>query len=403
MGFSCRPPPRRPNRSDLRVAGGVRSIVGVRWAFLASALLAGAGGAWACASPAAAQSVVDRPPNLHGTWTGDTGTLQFNLMHRFTAGDAPERAVRNTPTFLLATGVPGGALLGARYATSSPWIRGFPNEWEFFARHTPISESQTHPLDVSLTAAYNQAADSFDGQLTLARTLGPVRLLASGRAFSRAFREPETRTALAAGATLRLTPSTALAADVASLLDRADDERVAWSAGIQIHIPTTPHSLSIHASNAHTTTLQGGSVGGRSTLWGFEFTVPVTLSRYIGRRPAPAAAPESEGEFVEEQGVRVFEVGMDAISFAPETIQIRAGNAIRWTNDSPLFHTVTTDPELVQNPGTILLPEGVEPFHSGDLLPGESYTRVFETPGEYVYVCVPHEAAGMLGRIIVTD
>src|SRR5690606_14561122 len=85
----------------------------------------------------------------------------------------------------------------------------------------------------------------------------------------------------------------ALAGDAMTLLDREDGEDVAWSAGVQLRIPTTPHTLSLHASNANTTTLQGTSRGVGQVMYGFEFTIPLTLSRYFGRRsqPASSAAP----------------------------------------------------------------------------------------------------------------
>ncbi len=379
----------------MRPARPSRGLLGL-WAAVTAAALA-------TSSPLSAQSVLDRPPNMHGTWVGSSGTVQFNVMHRFAAGDPPERAVRNTPTFLVATGVPGNGLAGARYATSSPWIRGFPNEWEFFVRYTPMAELDERSFDLSLTGAYNQAADSFDGQITLARRIGPLRVLTAGRAFSQAFREGEARSAIAAGANLRLSHSTALAADLATLLDRGPGERMAWSAGLQIQIPTTPHTLSIHASNAHTTTLQGSSIGGATTLWGFEFTIPVTLSRYIGTGPSPPSDPESgpEPSLVGED--RLFDVEIEDLAFAPEAIQIQAGDMVRWTNTSLLIHTVTAHPDRVADPSRVLLPEGVEPFDSGDLAPGESFTQVFPVPGEYIYLCIPHQAIGMIGRIIVTE
>ncbi|MQA90260.1 MAG: hypothetical protein GEU90_08495 [Gemmatimonas sp.] len=204
-------------------------------------------------------------------------------MHRFQAGDSPERNVQNTPTMLLAAGLPWDFLIGAHYATSSPWVPGFPNEWEFFARHAVGSQSRGWPVDLSVTAAYNQAADSFDGELALARRFGPVRLMGAARGFSNVYRQSSAQAAIAGGATWRIFPSIALAGDVATLLDRDSTEELAWSAGVQILIPTTPHTLSLHASNAHTTTLEGASIGSGTTLWGFEFTIPITLSRYFGR------------------------------------------------------------------------------------------------------------------------
>ena len=41
----------------------------------------------------AAQSALERTPNLSGDWLGAPGTLQFNFVHRFGVTDAPQRKV----------------------------------------------------------------------------------------------------------------------------------------------------------------------------------------------------------------------------------------------------------------------------------------------------------------------
>lgn len=351
------------------------------------------------AAAAQAQSVLERPPNLQDTWVGSWGTAHFHFMHRFRAGEAPERDVQNTPTFLLAAGLPGGVLAGARYATSSPWVRGFPNEWEFFGRYTPLSQPTGAPLDLSLTGAYNHAADSFDGQLVLARSVGPLRLIGAARGFTDAFRRAESRAALAGGATLRVTQSVALAADAARLVDAESTEKTAWSAGLQVLIPTTPHTLSLHASNAHTTTLQGSSIGGNTTLWGFEFTVPITMARYFGRRAA-VAAPVQDLQRATTGGAVVIDI--KDLAFEPRSVRIAVGDTVRWRNTSVLVHTVTGDPRSAADSGNVMLPDGAAPFDSGMIDPEGTFTYVFTVPGEYRYVCIPHELAGMLGTILVS-
>lgn len=91
----------------------------------------------------------------------------------------------------------------------------------------------------------------------------------------------------------------------------------------------------------------------------------------------------------------------DRLRFVPDTIAIEAGQTIEWTNDSQLIHTVTADPEKVAREENVALPEGAEPFDSGVMRPGETFAHTFDTPGEYVYFCIPHEAAGMVGVVRV--
>ena len=354
------------------------------------------------AAPLAGQSVMERPPNTTGTWTGAPGSLYFNFIHRFTDTGEPARKVINYPTFLLGVGLPGDILLGTRYGTNSDLVAGIPNEWEFFGRVTPVSQAAGAPLDLSLHAGYNHAAESADGEVTLARRVGDVRVLGSIRAFSDAFATGESRWAWSAGATWRLHDWVALAGDYGRLFDLDDaDGEYAWSAGIHLQIPYAPHSLSLHASNATTNTLQGSSVGVSETRWGFEFTVPVTLSRYFGAADDGGSASERA---TEPAGDVAAEVGMtNRLRFTPDTVRIRVGETVRWRNTSDILHTVTADPAEARRGSSVALPDGAEAWSSGNMAPGDTFTRTFTVPGTYTYFCVPHELAGMVGTVIVEE
>ena len=239
------------------------------------------------ADVARCQSVLDRPPNLSGGWIGAPGTLQFNFVHRFGVGDPPTRKVTNSPTFLLSYQLPLPLLIGFNYATSSDVTPAFPNEWEFFARYGRSG--------FAVQGGYNQAAESFDAELTATRKFGAVRAIAVGRVLSNGYNTDTTRYAVGAGATLRLNRWFALAGDVTSLLEKRAGEEVAWGAGLQIAIPYSPHSLSLQVTNTNTATLQGVSRGIDQVRGGFEFTIPFTLSRYFGRRAKTAAGAAAAG------------------------------------------------------------------------------------------------------------
>ena len=78
-----------------------------------------------------------------------------------------------------------------------------------------------------------------------------------------------------------------------------------------------------------------------------------------------------------------------------------------WVNTSSMPHTSTDAP--AKNPLARLhpeyaqLPDGAEPWDSGMLQPGESFSHTFPVPGTYRYFCTPHAASGMLGTIEVTS
>src|SRR5712691_11305338 len=282
-------------------------------AFVTCALAAPSG----VADVASCQSVVERPPNLSGGWLGARGTLQFNFVHRFGVGDAPLRKVTNSPTFLLSYQLPVPLLIGFNYATSSDVASAFPNEWEVFGRYARSG--------VALQAGYNQAAGSLDAELTGARTLGRLRLMAVGRLLSNGYHSDTTRYAVGAGATLRLNRWFALAGDATSLLDKRAGEKVAWGAGLQIAIPYSPHSLSLQVTNTNTATLQGASRGIDRVRGGFEFTIPFTLSRYFGRR-SESAAKNGGGEVA----ANATQAEIRAMKFTTDRIEVTAGTTVRW-------------------------------------------------------------------------
>lgn len=371
----------------------------VRWGL--AVLLVAAGPA---AAGLGAQSAVDRSPNIEGVWAARPGTIHFHFLHRFQVTDPPARKVLNTPTFLLATGVGGGAMVGARYASNSTLVSGQPNEWEAWGRWAPLRQDRGAPLDVALQAGRNMTADSWDGELMVGRDLGPLRVLVGGRAFS-AFAAGDAAWAVAGGARLRLTRHVALAGDIAELIDRPDGLDRAWSAGLQLEIPYTPHSLSLHASNSNTTTLQGSSVGRGDRQYGFEFTIPITLSRYFGgREPATAATTEraaAPGAAADASAAAVVVEMDNRLRYLPDTVRVRVGETVRWRNTSDVLHTVTADGDRAVRATSVVLPAGASPFDSGDLAPGEEYSHTFTVEGEYRYFCIPHELAGMVGTVIV--
>jgi len=94
-------------------------------------------------------------------------------------------------------------------------------------------------------------------------------------------------------------------------------------------------------------------------------------------------------------------VTMGFTDFDPETVTIPAGGTVQWRNTSPITHTVTADATLARDPANVALPEGAQPFHSGDVEAGQVWSRTFTVPGTYRYVCLPHERQGMIGTVIV--
>ncbi len=80
----------------------------------------------------------------------------------------------------------------------------------------------------------------------------------------------------------------------------------------------------------------------------------------------------------------------DDMRFDPDPLTIPVGTKVTFTNVSTGFvHTATCDPSLVADDALVMLPEGAEPWDSGNVQPGASWAWRFDTPGEYRYVCLP--------------
>lgn len=343
---------------------------------LPMALLVAMAGLVIAASRVRAQSVLNRSPNLGGSWVGSPGVVYFNFLHRFVVGEEPQRKVTNGPTFLLAAGLPGGTLIGLSYATASQVVRAKPNEWEFFARWNSVAQARTGVVDLTVHGGWNQAAESFDGEVTLARRFGRLRLLAAGRAFSNAFDHDESRVAIAGGAALTIVPNVAIAGDVATLLNTDADEDAAWGVGLQLQIPYTPHTLSLQATNTNTATLQGSSIGTSETRYGFEFTIPFTLARYFGGRGATSAASNAPERIRAEQAAgESRQIVMQNLRYGTTTLEVARGTTVTWINRDAVAHTVTSG-------------DGV--FDSALIDAGESWSRTFTEAGTFAYYCTPH-------------
>jgi plastocyanin len=330
---------------------------------------------------AIAQSVAQRTPNLSNGWMPVPGVIQFNFTHRFDISDAPLRKLTNTPSFHVATALAGPMSVGFIYGSNSDLVPAYPNEWEWFTRWSPLSQDGGAPFDASLQAAWNVAAESFDTELSAARDFGPLRILLAGRAFHHAFYEDESRYALAGGAAFRLLPWLTVAGDYAALTDRTDTERPVWGAGLQLTVPTTPHSLSIHAGNVGTGSLEGASRGSH-TRWGFEYTVPITLRRYAPNRSRRQTVPEQDrGEPGAQPAapaarkVDTVVVTIRNFRYTRDKITVKPGDVVVWRNFDAVEHTVQSD-------------RGE--FESPLVKPRRDFSHRFDNAGTFTYYCKPH-------------
>ena len=102
---------------------------------------------------------------------------------------------------------------------------------------------------------------------------------------------------------------------------------------------------------------------------------------------------------VAEIAMRSDELG-SKVWFDPVGILVEPGTTIRWVVKENVHTTTAYHPKNGHH--SLRIPEGAEPWDSGFLVnPGNHFEVTLTTPGVYDFFCMPHEAAGMVGRIIV--
>lgn len=79
----------------------------------------------------------------------------------------------------------------------------------------------------------------------------------------------------------------------------------------------------------------------------------------------PTTAPTSNGN----------SISVANFSFSPNSLTVKVGTKVTWTNNDSVTHTVT------ENNGA---------FNSGDLAPGSSFSFTFSKAGTYSYHCSIH-------------
>ena len=111
----------------------------------------------------------------------------------------------------------------------------------------------------------------------------------------------------------------------------------------------------------------------------------------IAVAPFVAAAPQAK------------EVRMtESQTFEPKTITVKTGDTVVWKNVSDMTHSITDVSSQAASAADAAVPPNAKEFDSGLIEPGKEYSHTFTVPGTYKYFCIPHEAVGMLGTVIVS-
>jgi plastocyanin len=109
-----------------------------------------------------------------------------------------------------------------------------------------------------------------------------------------------------------------------------------------------------------------------------------------GSMASPGSAP-----------VKIVQMNDDAPMYDPSNIVITAGQTVEWHNNGQVSHSVVDDAKRAAKPDDSLIPNGVDTFSSGGIMPGGTYKHTFKVPGRYRYFCASHELDDMVGEVTV--
>jgi plastocyanin len=112
-----------------------------------------------------------------------------------------------------------------------------------------------------------------------------------------------------------------------------------------------------------------------------------------GCPPTQSDGTDGNGDGGDATQGAVVDVSMQNIAFNPQTVTIKVGDSVRWTNNDVVPHTATSG-----NPGDA---DAGSVFDSGTLAGGQSFTHQFDQSGEFVYFCGVHPLTMRDARVIV--
>ncbi|MGH7307884.1 MAG: plastocyanin/azurin family copper-binding protein [Candidatus Rokuibacteriota bacterium] len=90
----------------------------------------------------------------------------------------------------------------------------------------------------------------------------------------------------------------------------------------------------------------------------------------------------------------------EEVWFDPIGLWVAPRQTVRWVLQHGVHTTTAYHPKNDHH--SLRIPEGAEPWDSGFLMTsGAHFDVTFTVEGVYDYYCMPHEVAGMVGRVVV--
>jgi len=115
-----------------------------------------------------------------------------------------------------------------------------------------------------------------------------------------------------------------------------------------------------------------------------------------------AAAPAGGGPALAGSNETLVIVRITNLAFKPAEITVRPGTTVRWVNDDPFAHDVTSG-NVVSGRSARQVAKSRHPdgrFHSGGYGEGNSFEQTFDEAGSYPYFCTIHPIMTGVVRVV---
>ncbi len=100
-----------------------------------------------------------------------------------------------------------------------------------------------------------------------------------------------------------------------------------------------------------------------------------TASEYQPANVMTLTTTIAQDKGLEEEGVITISIGAPGDGFVPSSITVKRGTRVTWTNRDNMVHNVSGSN-----------------WSSGDIAPGQSYTKIYDVVGSFDYHCSIHPA-----------
>lgn len=136
-------------------------------------------------------------------------------------------------------------------------------------------------------------------------------------------------------------------------------------------------------------TLLGAACGAKKTVTPVTTNTSTNVPLNVSTAPSNSGTTgdfSTSGDTTNTTATTIGAVSIENMSFSPQTLSVKKGATVTWTNNDAITHTVTGDTGGPSNTG---------------LAPGGTYSFTFNAAGIFKYHCAIHPT--MTGTVTVTE